>query len=268
MNLLRRIFGGNRRGHDGKGDPSPRVAEESGVSVGAESTSNLYLLLSRRFSEPMDSVPGFRELYYCTHCCDYFVLAWHLHSSSLVEECDVVDDMPLSLLHGRDPADEPVFCPKCKTDYGLYGTIQHPEAILGELPEVQVYEAHDYPFPPDVPSTGTVRMGGIVAEKLVLLVMGEFPDGMNVRDFAYAAVDEVVHANLGGELCVSEAGGIRVHLLRVNLILDETDWLMLVLRKEVYRTSSLGTKVFLTRSLVNLPSPLSSALLCAVLSAD
>jgi len=232
----------------------------------AEDSSGELLLLSRRSSDLKD-VHGFREIYYCTGCRDQFVLAWHSRSSPLVDQCEIIPNTH-PCLRGRDSAHDMVFCPQCRSDYSIYGPIQRPEAQLNRPEHSRVYEAFDYPIPRDAPSwpEGTIKLGSFIVEKVVMLVTGEFPTGMNVGDFAYDGFTEVVLSKHRGEFRVSEGAGIRLHVMRVNMIVDETDWLTPFLKKEVYRTQNWGTKVFLTYGVCDLKPPLGQALFCLVLA--
>jgi hypothetical protein len=135
----------------------------------------------------------------------------------------VVEEMPPALT-GRGSAGATVFCPKCKSDYAMYGPIQHPELPLDRPERARVYESFDYPFPPDVLSdpAGTIKIGSLIVEKIVILVTGEFPEAMDVREFAYSGVSKIVLSRHGGSCLVSEHGGIRLHLLRVSNFVDET----------------------------------------------
>jgi len=147
----------------------------------------------------------------------------------------------------------------------MYGPILHPEAPVDRPEDLRVYEALDYPFPPDVPSDeqGSIRIGRMVIEKIVLLITGEFPDEMEVRDFAYSGFNEIVLSRHSRELEVAENGGIRLHVLRTNTIVDETPWLTALLQKEVYR-KTFGMKLFATYGIVELKPPLRQALFCLV----
>jgi hypothetical protein len=260
LGKLRNILFGQRQATHG----NPEATRKQGAGHLVEDVEQKYHLLSRRFSDANGPFPGFREIYYCTKCEDYFVLAWHLRSSPLVEQCEVVPD-PASSQNPGDPEPGGIFCPRCKSDYRNYGPIPHPETPARE--GLRVYEAYDYPFPPDVPSgeLGSISIGKLVAEKIVLFITGEFPEGFNVRDFAYAGFSDVVLDRCGGELLVSEHGGVRLHVFRTNLIVDETDWLFAFLKGEVYRKQNFGTKVFTTYGLVELKPPLRQALFCVVL---
>ena len=251
-------------GRSGKNLPDPKGGSGRDAGRLGEGVGKKYVLLSRRVSEPHESIPGFPEIYYCTKCQDYFVLAWHSQSSPLVEQCDVVQETH-SAPGPNGPGPSGVFCPKCKSDYGMYGPIPHPETPIDRPEDLRVYEALEYPFPPDVPSDaqGSIRIGGAVIEKIVLLITGEFPDELNVRDFAYSGFDQIVLSRHGGDLEVAEHGGIRLHVLRLNTIVDETPWLTALLQKEVYR-KPLGTKLFVTHGIVELKPPLRQALFCLV----
>jgi hypothetical protein len=98
---------------------NPRVVGEQAGTAPGKGAEN-HVLLSRRLRDPVEDVPGFREVYYCTKCRDYFVLAWYSKSSSLVKQCDVIQDVP----DGKGLAHTGVFCPKCQSDYAMYGPIQ------------------------------------------------------------------------------------------------------------------------------------------------
>jgi hypothetical protein len=257
LEKLRNVISG-RRGHQ-SGENPPPTCNQAGGSQGDSSESPV-VLLSRRFADPVENISGFQEAYYCTKCRDYFVLAWHFKSSPLVGQCDVVQDMRPSL--------QGVFCPRCQSDYAMYGPIQNAGAPLDQWEDVRVYETLDYPFPRNVPSTpaGRIKIGSLSVENIVMLVTGEFPDGMDVRDFAYSGFTAVVLSRHGGDVLVSEESGIRLHVLRVSTIVDETSWLTPLLKREVYRTQNWGTKVFLTYGVIALKPPLERALFCLVLS--
>jgi hypothetical protein len=255
LEMLRKMFFG-RRNEEGSSN-RPATDTPAAEAGGVDSAEAPYLLLSRRFSDPPETVTPFREAYYCTKCDEYFVLGWHPRSSPLVQQCEVVRS---------DSAPAAVFCPKCKSDYAIYGAIEHPAAPLPQ--PARVYETLEYPFPPDlVSNTGSVAFGDLIVEKIVLLVSGEFPDGMDVPDFAYSSVSAIVLSKHGGTFLVSEQGGIYLHVIRVSTIVDETAWLTALLQKEVYRTASLE-KMFLTYGVMTLKPPLGQALLCLVLSND
>lgn len=254
LDKLRNIFG---RGEHRR-SRTPPVCESAGRN------DDQVVLLSRRFTDPLDDLPGFRESYYCTQCRDYFVLAWHTKSSPLVKQCEVVQNIP----DRKGSAPNGVFCPKCQSDYAIYGCIEKEGLPLDQDAAVHVYEALDYPFPPDVPSTpaGRIKIESLTVEKVVMLVTGEFPQGMNVRDFAHSGFTATVLSRHGGDLWVSQEGGIRLHLIRVSTIVDETSWLMPLLQREVYKTKNWGTKIFLTYGMIELKPPLGRALFCLVLS--
>ncbi len=266
LKKLGKLFFGPRQ-RDGSNNRQPNCAQnEAGPVAGSEPD---FFLLTRRFPDPVEAVSGFRELYYCTTCDDYFVLGWHPRSSPLMEQCDVVEEVPSSP-SGRDATDAAVFCPKCKSDHAMYGRIEHPEVTPEQPDDARVYESLDYPFPPDIPShpTGRIKIGEIIAEKIIVLVTGQFPDGLDVRDFACSGFKEIVLARHGGEFLVTEQGGIRLHLIRVSVIVDETAWLMPLLEREVYKARSGQPELLLTYGLVNLKAPLEQALFCLVLSFD
>src|SRR4051794_25892495 len=110
---------------------------EKGQADGAEKE---FVLLSRRMTDPEEDISGFRQWYYCKTCHDYFVLAWHSNSSPLVEHCDVIPDTH-SCLRGTDSAHTTVFCPRCQSDYVIYGPIERPETLLDRPDYAHVYEA-------------------------------------------------------------------------------------------------------------------------------
>ena len=257
------IFG---RRHDEQPENDPQISTLVDQNP-TEGTEQRFVLLSRRVPNPEEDILGFREQYYCTNCRDEFVLAWHSTSSPLVKECEVIPESH-PCLRGTDAAQAKVFCPRCQADYAMYGPIQHSNQPLEDPEDAHVHEAFDYPLPPEVPSTpaGSIKIGSSLIEKVVLLVTGEFPPGMDVRDFAYSGFAEVIRSKHGGDFLVSEEGGIRLHVLRVNAIVDETAWLTPLLQREVYRTQSWGTKIFLTYGIMDLKPPLGQALFCVVLS--
>jgi len=152
----------------------------------------------------------------------------------------------------------------------MYGLIEHPEVAISQPEDARIYESHEYPFPPDAPShpKGRIRIESLLVEKLVMLVTGQFPAELNVRDFACSGFKEVVLSQHGGEFEISEQGGIRLHVIRVKAIVDETAWLAPFLESEVYKERSAQPRMFLTYGLVNLRAPLEQALFCLVLSND
>jgi len=244
-------------------NPQPTRAQTDGDR--GEDSAEEFVLLSQRSSDLKD-VQGFREIYYCRNCRDHFILAWHSKSSPLVDQCEIIPDTHPCLC-GRDSACVMVFCPQCQSDYAIYGPIQYP-ASPSKPEDARVFEAFDYPFPPDAPSwpEGTITLGSLIVEKVVMLVTGEFPKGLDVRDFAYDGFNTVVLSRHGDGFRVSEGAGIRLHVLRVNTIVDETAWLTPLLQREVYRTQSWGTKVFLTYGVCDLKPPLGQALFCLVVA--
>jgi hypothetical protein len=186
-----------------------------------------------------------------------------------VESCDVVKEMPSSL-GGRGAAFATVFCPRCKFDHSIYGRIDHPEVTLDEPENAHVYESLDYPFPPDVAShsRGRIKIGSLIIEKIVMFVTAQFPEELDVRAFAYSGFTEIVLARHGGELLISEQGGIRLHVIRVNTIVDETSWLMPLVEKEAYKAPGVQPRLLLTYVLQNLRAPLGQALFCVVIFID
>ena len=257
----------NRHHRDRSDNRQPDCGQKEAHSVAG--AKPVYLLLTRRLSDSSETIAGFRELYYCTTCEDYFVLGWHPRFSPLMEQCEVVEEMPSSP-SGRDTADAAVFCPKCKSDYAMYGRIEHPEVAPERPEDARVYESFDYPFPPDIPShpAGRIKIRSLIVEKIVVLVTGQFPDGLDVRDFAFSGFKETVLSRYGGEFLVTEHGGIRLHLIRVSVIVDETAWLMPLLEREVYQARSGQPVMLFTYGLVSLKTPLKQALFCLVLSTD
>jgi len=266
LGKLRNVLFGRRQRER---NANPQATCKQGEATPADDEEMSYLLLTRRVSDPIETIPGFREVYYCPTCHDYFVLAWHLRSSAFAEECDVVEETRSSPGEkGFVPGS--VFCPKCKSDYAMYGFIQHPVVALDPPEGARIYESLDYPFPPEVSShlKGRITIGSLLVEKIILLVTGQFPEGLDVRGFAYSGFKEIVLSRHGGEFLISEQGGIRLHLIRVNTIVDETAWLTPLLESEVYEERSAQPRVFLTYGLVKLRAPLGQALFCLVLSDD
>jgi hypothetical protein len=212
------------------------------------------VLLTRRIDDPTEDVQGFDETYFC-RTCDYFVLAWHERSSPFAKICNVVEAKG----HSQ------IFCPVCGEDCRMYGPILGAGVTTARPQDVRVLDSFDFPFPPQSPesSTGFITVGDITIEKIVLLVTGEFPSDLEVRDFAYSGVSHIL-GSLGGELGVSEQGGIRINVLRTDCVSSETSWLTPVLKKHVYKLSSWGTRTFLTNGPIELEPPLEQAVVCLV----
>jgi hypothetical protein len=210
-------------------------------------------LLTRRIQDPTEDVQGFDEIYFCKTCGDYFILGWHERSSPLAKVCNVVE------AKGRSQ----IFCPVCGEDCGMYGPILGFGVTTGKPEDVRVFDSFDFPFPPESTQTptGLIKVGEITIERIVILVTGEFPPDLEVRHFAYSGASHTFRS-LGGELGVSEHGGIRIHVLRTNSVSDETSWLIPVLQKHVYKLSRWGTRTFLTNGLLELEPPLGQAVVC------
>ncbi len=234
-----------------------------GVDPPAESR----LLLTRRVSvadaEAAAEIWGFRETYYCPKCKDYFVLAWHARSSPLVGQCKVVPQP--EQLTDSDPGS--VFCPQCNSDYSQYGKIPTPGLVEAGPEGARVLESFDYIFPEGASKQVNIfRIGEFEVERIVLFVVGEFPEEMDVREFAYAELHAAVLERDNSELDDLAQAGIPFHLVRMNEIVDETYWLAPVLRREFYHSGESRTQNFVTRGVANLRPPLRQALLCLVLS--
>ena len=243
--------------------------------VGAKERSSAeagqpYVLISRRFSDADLTIEGFPELYYCTGCRDYFVLAWHDEGSPLAAEFDVI--LRSSVLPKSGDASLPtnVFCPKCKVEYPVYGPIHQPDSTDYRPASVEVYEEFEFPFPPDVPSdaSGRIKVASFVINKAVLIVTGEFPPQFDVADFAYSGLIKFVFPRFSGEgFVVTQQGGIRLHVLRTNIVLDETSWLTNLLNEHVCPNEQVKAKLFITPGIVRLNPPLEQGLYCLVLDA-
>jgi hypothetical protein len=72
-------------------------------------------LLTRPVNDPMQPLVGFDEVYWCTECNDYFVLAWQPVAEPLPSRCQRVAPPK------RDPGS--VFCPGCSEAFADYGPI-------------------------------------------------------------------------------------------------------------------------------------------------
>ena len=228
-------------------------------------TDKRFVLLARRSKTGVESSADFPEIYRCIQCRDNFVLAWVDVASPLVGLCDRVEDSH-PCLRGRDPQQATVFCPVCHTDYAMYGIIPHPDTYAMRAQAPEVYEAHEYPFPPDVPSSpiGCIKFGSLPVEKIVLLVTGEFPPSMGIGDFATSLVFDRVCPSLCTELLVSDQGGIRLHVLTVSAICDESAGLTALIQRVVYKEREWGTRIMLTLTPMRLQPPLKEALFCMV----
>jgi hypothetical protein len=257
---------GRGRSEDNRNQQPSYLRNAASPVAGGEAPS---LLLTRRVPDGQEDIPGFREVYFCTTCADYFVLAWHPRSSPLVARCDVVENLPPESA-GTDTAAATVFCPKCSSGYAMYGRIEHAEVSPPQPEEALVYESFDYPYPPEFDShpAGSIQVGKLVIRKIVLFVTGEFPDGLDVLDFACSGFNETVLSRFGGEVVVSEQGGIRLHVLRVSSIVDETDWLVPIINSQAYQAQSARVKLSMTSGLMNLRAPLGQALFCLILIDD
>ena len=213
------------------------------------------VLITRRVSEPMETVQGFDENYYCQTCGDYFVLAWHDQSSPIEQGCKVID--------GK--GNTQVFCPNCDEKYDMYGPILGYCIPNAQARVVEVFHSFEFPFPPDAPAShsGLIVVGDLTIEKIVLMVTGDFPPDMNVQHYSYSVVSYFLGL-FGRDLRVSEQGGIRIHILRTSFLSNETSWLTPVLQRHVYKTSNLGNRILLTNGPIELEPPLVQAVVCLV----
>jgi len=254
-----KLFGGRRRAMNGAPE-TPSHGEQAG---GADKH---YVLLTRRSENDSEDMQGLPEEYYCVRCREYFVLAWHDSSSLLVKHCEVVENSH-PCLRGRALEQAAVFCPKCNSEYPMYGPIPHAATYASRLQPPEVYEAFEYAFPPDVTSSpnGWVKFGSFTVERIVVLLSGEIPDRLDLCDFACSGVYDVFVTKPGHELFVSDAGGVRLHVLRVSAIgNDETGRILSLLQREVYMDQDWGTRIFLTVGPVKLRPPLGEVLFCQV----
>jgi len=87
-----------------------------------------HVLITRRTENPSDDMPGFRELYCCTTCRDYFWLAWQPKSGQPMSGCQVVLQ---NMLPGTntDLDSFSIFCPKCAGGYAQYGLVLWPGSL-------------------------------------------------------------------------------------------------------------------------------------------
>lgn len=247
------------------GGPPPAPDAPPPASAPARPTGSKELR-SRRVPDPMADYPGFDEVYSCPQCGDCFVLAWHPRGSPPSEHCDVISQRPGDPRPLR-PGRARVFCPVCGTVYAMYGLIKAHGAASPARAEVTVEELLEFPFPPGVESTreGLVRIGGMTVERIVFLIRGTFPPDVDVRDFVMGGIQDQIATAFEGDLAVSQAGGIRVHVLRVSTLENEEDWLEGVLKRHVYRANP-GILVFMTSPIMRIHPPMDQCMFCFVQS--
>jgi len=100
-------------------------------------------------------------------------------------------------------------------------------------------------------------------EKIVLVVTGEFPPEMDVEQFAVAAAALQLQ-QFGDDRVMSAHGGIPLHVLRTDVISDETSWLEPLLQEQLYAAESRRFLAFLTSPPLELRPPLGQLIACFV----
>ncbi|MFT7464254.1 MAG: hypothetical protein ACI9EF_002603 [Pseudohongiellaceae bacterium] len=80
-----------------------------------DGSSSALPLLTSRVSDPMQPPGGFEEVYWCTECNDYFVLASLAEGQLMPPRCQKV------AAHKSKPG--LVFCPGCSEAFDDYGAI-------------------------------------------------------------------------------------------------------------------------------------------------
>lgn len=224
-----------------------------------------FRLLTRRLSTPNEEVPGFPDHYFCARCKESFVLGWKPAYSPLTVHCDVV---PKShpLLRGRDPKRINVFCPKCGGDCRTFGLVPHPQVPVARPADIRVIQSWKYPLPDGVPSgpVGRALPTGPRVENIVVFVSGKIPGGLDARELAFSLLAANVYPKLRNGFRVFEAGGSRVHVLRVNKIVNKPEWLIPVVKRELYQAEDCSRKTFAVTDLLKLEKPLREAAFCVV----
>jgi hypothetical protein len=258
LRFLKNLFSRQRRA-----DPQPARPAE-GTAPGARATPIEYrdhLLVTRRLENPMADLPGFREVYYCTACKDYFVLAWQPKTGYSAVACEVVKSDMLPRLNA-DLERLSVFCPACRAEYPFYGPVLWP----GQPAEKIVLKETFRVTYPDADRGGKIRtepisLKGVPTERIVVLLAGEVPEALNKHEL----VCSFLESELGGEIrsaCVYEA--INVDVLLVEKISDDTALLNQFLQETVYQPLDWGVRMFLTSPPIPLRPPLQQIMLCLV----
>jgi len=119
-----------------------------------------------------------------------------------------------------------------------------------------------YPFGKSGPVTEeNFRCRGVPTEKIVAVLAGEFPEGMDRQGFICFCIDSA----LGQEATeVSAHGPIRVEVLRVDYVTDDSALLMKLLQEGVHSEVEWRFRSFGALGPVPLRHPLQAILLCMV----
>ena len=194
-----------------------------------------HVLLTRRYAEVPEELPGFGEAYFCTKCKDYFVLRWHPSDSPFVSQSDRVS--VLSLPPGvADLANLPVFCPGCRQPYPMWGKV----AWAGAAPRpMKILERFSVTYPPSASGQGgdqRVTCLGQPFEHLVVFAAGEGPPDLDKRAFIVG----FLHWASQNDRAFTLEGSVTVHVLWVDAISDESAVVFLALKESVLSAARIG----------------------------
>jgi hypothetical protein len=102
---------------------------------------------------------------------------------------------------------------------------------------------------------------------MVVFVTGDIPRGLKARELALSLLMAKVCCKFPNGFRVFEDGVSRIHVLRVSKIVNKPDWLIPVVKREIYEAEAedWSKKTFAIADLVRLKPPLSEAAFCVVL---
>ena len=233
MGLVQRLFGRKQRRKGGIHDPRRDC-----------------ILLTRRFAKFQVDVDGFDEIYSCVKCGDYFVLAWHRRDSEFVATCESVE---------LESTPKTVFCPRCLTNWAIYGEIEHPGARTPGIAVKNLWRL-TLPIEDSDKTRKTDKRRSMMIERVVLLFAGRFPVEFDVQRFA----DVVVHRALKRQGNCQTRAKLPVNVLEMDEVCSESTWVHAVLGAHVYHGGAPIPKMFLTTEIRRLARPQGELVICFV----
>lgn len=260
--FLKKILGLHRRGGD---DPRRDVEETTTAGDSAMPVEHRgHILLTRRVADPGEYPPGFHEMYSCSTCRELFVLAWFPKGEDFMPGAQMV--LRNMLPHGVVDLDSlNVFCPRCREQFATHGPVPWPEETP---PEMMLKEQFVVAYPPGTrgpfASPGSFTHLGSPIEKIVVVVAGTFPKGLERASF----ICSFVESRLGkAALSAAAQSPIAIDVLRVDYLSTEPDLLTTLLKESLYSEEEWGVddsgiRLFIGYAPVPLEPPLTGIMLC------
>lgn len=246
---LRRRLRGLLGGAQGAAAAAPGAPVERGDQV----------LVTARLADP-SPILGVREVYFCPPCGDYFVLAWRPKAERRApgERPVTADALP----GGRAGLERaPIFCPACGARYPEYGLV---DGVGGAVGPITLRE-HRRVRAPRGEGGGPAgarppRFRGFATERIVVLVAGEWPEGLGKDEFVLSFLSSI----LGPELQAAAGAPLAIDLCVVDRVDDDTAALVPFLQEHLYPGASWGDRACLSHGPLRLRPPLGEILLCLV----